>query len=531
MDISAIGGFLCSVLIIVWWAFFSRAPHFDRWGAILLIIAAIFITPYFLHESISTGNMGLMFLLFALPVISLVFVAWAVFTRWLSKWTRRAILVAAVFVICAAWTLLRSTGIDGNGVPTFVWRWTPTPEELLLNKMIVEDTKFRSDSLDVKADADWTGFRGQNRDGIIHGVTIKTDWKAFPPKELWRRAIGPGCSSFAITGEMLYTQEQRGEEELVICYNLLTGKPIWKHSDKARFWDSHAGAGPRATPSLYNGRLYTLGATGILNVLDAQTGKVVWSRNVATETNTKTPIWAFSGSPLLMNDMVIVPIAGSLIACDTTTGKQRWFVSAGGDCYSSPQLLTISGIQQILFLNESGLISIDPNSGKILWKYANKGNPILQPTLTPNGDILISTNPFKGLLCITAFKENAGWKIKERWTSVFKPNHNDLVVHKGYVYGLDGSGIQCVDVNTGERKWKGTRYGGQIILLADEDVLLVLSEKGEVALVSATPEQFKELARIPAIKGKTWNHPVLTGDVLVVRNSEEMVAFKLPLKG
>jgi outer membrane protein assembly factor BamB len=531
MDISALGGLLCCLLIIIWWVLFSRALHFDRWGAIILIVAAIFITPYFLHPSISTGNMGLMFVLFATPIFSLVLVAWAVFTRRFSKWTKRAILVLAILLVCIVWTLLRSIGINGNGSPTFVWRWTPTPEELFLTKPSDEPKGSNPDTIGIKAEASWLGFRGQNRDGIVHGISIKTDWKAFPPVELWRRAVGPGCSSFAVSGEMLYTQEQRGEEELVISYNLLTGKPIWKHSDKARFWDSHAGAGPRATPTLCNSRLYTLGATGILNVLDAKSGNLVWSHNVATETKTKSPIWAFSGSPLVMNNMVIVPIAGSLLACDTATGKRLWFIPAGGDCYSSPHLLTIKGTQQLLFLNEAGLAGINPDNGKIFWKYANKGNPILQPALTSDGDILVSTNPFEGLHCISVLNEKDGWKIKERWISVFKPNHNDFVVHKGYIYGLDGSGIQCVDVKTGQRKWKGNRYGGQIILLADEDMLLVLSEKGEIALVSATPGQFKELARISAIKGKTWNHPVLAGDVLVVRNSEEMVAFRLPQEG
>ena len=385
----------------------------------------------------------------------------------------------------------------------------------------------------METGAGWPGFRGPDRNGIIPGVRIETDWSASPPFELWRRPIGPGWSSFAVRGNLFYTQEQRGDDEVVACYNLTTGEPVWRHRDAARFWESNGGAGPRGTPTLSDNRVYTFGGTGILNVLDAFDGTVLWSRNAASDTDTKVPIWGFSSSPLVVDDVVIVAAAGSLIAYDITTGEPRWFSSAGGDCYSSPHLLHIDGIAQILLLNEAGAISVAPSDGTLLWEHSWPGHPIVQPTLIADGDILISADERSGVRRITVAYGPDGWTSEERWTSVrLKPYFNDSVIHNGHAYGFDGPILACIDIEDGERRWKGGRYGrGQFVLLADQDLLLVLSEKGELALVEAVSGQFTELARFPAIKGKTWNHPVLVGDILLVRNGQEMVAFRLSLAG
>jgi outer membrane protein assembly factor BamB len=354
---------------------------------------------------------------------------------------------------------------------------------------------------------------------------------------MWRRPIGPGWSSFAVRGDLLYTQEQRGEDEIVACYKVSTGEPVWRHHDPVRFWESNAGAGPRGTPTLSNGRVYAFGATGILNALDAGTGKELWSRNAATDTGIKVPDWGFASSPLVIDDIVVIAVSGQLVAYDVRTGHQRWRGPTGGAGYSSPHLVTIDGVPQVLLLRGSRTVSVAPADGTLLWEHTwQPGVGIVQPALAPNGDVLITTGDVMGgigMRRVAASKGPAGWSVEERWTSRgLKPYFNDFVVHRGHAYGFDGSILACIDLEDGTRRWKGGRYGnGQLVLLSDQDVLLVVSEEGELALVRAAPDQFAELARFPALDGKTWNHPVLVGDVLLVRNGEEMAAFRLSVAG
>jgi outer membrane protein assembly factor BamB len=385
---------------------------------------------------------------------------------------------------------------------------------------------------------EWPGFRGPERDSIIRGIRIRTDWSTSPPIEMWRRPIGPGWSSFAVRGDLLYTQEQRGDDETVACYKVSTGKPVWRHRDPVRFWESNAGAGPRATPTLDKDRLYAFGATGILNALEASNGKVVWSRNVASDTARKVPDWGFASSPLIVDDDVIVAASGTLAAYDMTTGKRRWVGRRQLGSYSSPHLATIDGVPQVLLLSGSGAASFAPATGAVLWEHEWQagGAAIVQPALTADGDVLINGLAMTGgvgLRRIAVAQRPGGWSVAERWTSTgLKPYFNDFVVHKGHAFGFDGSILACIDLEDGTRKWKGGRYGnGQLILLRDQDLLLVVSEDGELALVGATPDGFRELARFAALDGKTWNHPVVVRDILLVRNGQEMVAFRLPVEG
>jgi outer membrane protein assembly factor BamB len=565
---------IASFAIVVWWMFFSRVPWIDRLGALVAMVVALFVTRPLLDKSIATGAMGGLPFIIGFLALSLALVAWAVASANRSAGVRRTTLVATMLAAGAALGLLRTDGIASDGFE-FKWRWTPTAEERLLAESGREPslappppapaatTAPSTETAPVPAGgapaatppakpngdegieiapratiqtkpADWPGFRGPDRDGIVRGVRIETDWSKTPPTAIWRRPIGPGWSSFAVDGDLLYTQEQRGEEELVTAYRVSTGEPVWRHRDPVRFWESNGGAGPRGTPTLSNGRVYAFGGTGILNVLDAKTGASIWSRNVAKDSGTEIPMWGFSSSPLVLDDLVVVAASGKLAAYDIGSGKPRWFGPDGGFSYSSPHRLTIAGTTQILLLAGNHATSVSPSDGTVIWKHAWPGGAIVQPAVVGDGQVLIHALGGAGGAGIrrlaVAQDSKGGWTVAERWTSTgLKPYYDDFVVHKGYAFGADGSILACIDLADGTRKWKGGRYGGgQVLLLPDQDLLLVLGEEGELALVSATPEQFKEIARVPGIEGKTWNHPVLVRDVLLVRNGEEMAAFRLP---
>ncbi len=533
LPFAAMSGFAGGALVVAWWVLFSRAPWAERLGAVALLAIALAVTQRFLDVSIATAGMGFLYWMYAIPLLSLAFVVWAVVARNFSDRARRLSMVATILLACGVWALLRTGGITGELQSDFAWRWSETPEERVLALADVPTAPLPAPAA-TEIEADWPGFRGPGRDSVIRGVSIETDWTKSPPVELWRRPIGPGWSSFAVAGDLLYTQEQRGEDEIVACYNGRTGEPVWQHRDRARFYESNGGPGPRGTPTLRDGRVYSFGATGILNVLDAGDGAVVWSRNVASDADVKVPGWGFASSPLVVVDVVIVAAEGKLVAYDLSTGEPRWFGPDGGGGYSSPHPLTIDGVEQVLFQSGSGVISAAPADGAILWEHPWPGFRIVQPAVIADGDLLvIRTGEAAGISTrrLAVAHDPAGWRVEERWTSIrLKPYFNDFVVHEGHAFGFDGRILACIDLEDGKLKWKGGRYGhGQLLLLRDQGLLLVLSEEGELALVDAASDQFRELARFKAIEGKTWNHPVLVGDLLFVRNGEEMATFRLSL--
>ena len=338
--VGMMSSFAALFAIVVWWLFFSRARWIDRAGGLAMLAAAVGVTLLIGHESIG------LFWLFAygIPSFAAAFVAGIVAGRRLADGPRRVGLAAALLLVSGIWVVLRTEGVSGDHFLVFSWRWTASPEERLLASSTpappaatVSDVEPASVELvttgrntaslepdgapapapagdpAVSRQVEWPGFRGAGRDGIVRGgAPIATDWSTSPVVEMWRRPVGPGWSSFAVSGGLIYTLEQRGDDEVVAAYRLASGDPVWLHRTAARFFEPMAGAGPRSTPEVRDGRVFTFGATGIVNALDAATGRRLWSRDARADADVPTPAWGFSSSPLVVGDLLSWPCrAGS----------------------------------------------------------------------------------------------------------------------------------------------------------------------------------------------------------------------------
>ncbi|MBL9125488.1 MAG: PQQ-like beta-propeller repeat protein [Planctomycetaceae bacterium] len=531
-----IGGLALPALFTGWWFTNRRVTWFDRGLAFGLMVLVGAVTGLLIDRSV--GAFGLMF-----AGVPIVLTLWLVWLTVAAKASRRTKLAGLAAVFCLGWGALlplRMDGITGNQRASLHWRWTPTAESLYLaeqQKRIELSPALPSTPIAFAA-GDWNQFRGPGRDGELRGVKIATDWAAEPPQLLWKQRIGPGWSSFAVIGDRVYTQEQRGELESVLCLDAATGKTIWVHSDQARFWDGQAGAGPRATPTFADSRLYTLGATGILNCRDAASGMLIWTHDTAKDSGAAAQMWGISNSPLVVDGLVIVWAGGpgdkGLLAYRTDDGTLAWSAAAGTVSYTSPQLAEIDGVRQVLFFSEQGLVALDPATGKQLWEFPALNAGIwraITPRQVGPQRILLGSEDL-GLVAIDIAHAGDTWKASEHLASrAMRPAYNDFVVLDGHVYGLDGGFACCADLESLKRKWKGGRYGhGQILLIADQQLLLILTETGEIALVRATPDKHEELVRIPGITGKTWNHPVIAHGRLFIRNDEEMACFALKLE-
>lgn len=510
----------------LWWSLLSRAPRRDRAAGLALFLAGgaiVVSTQDSTYNGIALLGSAMLFLVTGTALALLLTAA--------LPWPARRGIAALFLVACVAtFASMRVNGVGEDFTTYSSWRWQGAAQAGIKAGSVTAAAALPTQ---VTA-ADWPAFRGPARDGAAVGVKFSSDWST-PPKEVWRRAVGPGHSSLCLVGDVLFTQEQSGEDELVTCYSALTGEPIWVNSTKYDHNDVQGGEGPRATPTYANGKLYTQSAGALLQCLDAATGKVIWKQVLSTKENPDPPIWGYSSSPLVVGDLVIQHSTGAgrrdMAAFNAATGEEVWSAAKNFTGYSSPQLTTVDGQPQVLMLDSAGLQSVDPVSGAPLWHYEWPQKMLercVQPLPTERGGIALGTTDL-GTRMLHIKKADTGWDVQHVWDNPkHRPYFYDNVYHKGFIYGFDGNRLCCLDAATGETKWEGTRYGGQVMLLPDMDLLLVISEKGKVALVKADPAAFTEVAQFGAIHGRTWNHPAIAHGRLYVRNAEEMACFAFP---
>ncbi|MDX1983099.1 MAG: PQQ-binding-like beta-propeller repeat protein, partial [Bryobacteraceae bacterium] len=294
------------------------------------------------------------------------------------------------------------------------------------------------------------------------------------------------------------------------------------------------GDGPRATPTWHEGMLYSMGATGMLKVLDAATGAVKWEKDTLKDNGAQNLTWGMSAAPLIVDDKVIVQPGGldgkSVVAYHRITGARVWSSLNDQQAYTSPMLVTLAGRRQIVTATALRFVGLDPADGKLLWEFpwtTEYDVNAAVPLVVGENRLFISAGYDHGAALLEIEKSGAGLAAKQIWfNKKMKNKFSSSVLHEGHIYGMDEAIMACVRVSDGQQMWKGGRYGYGQLLLANGH-LVVISEAGELVLVKATPDKHTELAKFSAIEGKTWNVPAMADGVLFVRNLAEMAAFRI----
>lgn len=475
----------------------------------------------------------------------LIVAVWFFAFSGLSSRVKLATLSVLLLLAAGGVAAVAEVDVDGNLRPIFHYRWEPRPQDALARHLEEAATPSGLPRIDLTVDlvSDFPRYRGLRGDGIVTPVDLlEFDWSKKAPEPLWRQPCGGGFSGFAVAGNVAVTLEQRGEDEVVVCYDRGTGRQRWAHSYPARFHD-FTGDGPRSTPTIHKGRVYSLGATGELVCLEGTTGKKRWAVNVVEDCEAKVVTWGITSSPLIVDDLGLVVVnpgidpksnaEKAVAAYRLEDGRRAWANGKYAAGYSSPLLVTLAGRKQVLLFDAGGLAGFDPKSGKELWRHewtTFQGMNIIQPLVLDKDRVFLSSEASNGcaMLQVTSkggrFSADVLWANKQLASKFANP-----IAVGGSIYGLSTGTLVCLDADTGRRNWRGKYYGhGQMLSLGG--ALLVLSERGYVALVAADRKEFRELARMEVFKDKTWNTPAVAGRQLFVRNDREMACFELPVR-
>lgn len=514
----------------------SARPALRRWPAWLILGAtalAIGVVRFrgdldFQERNLATGSI-------ALGAAALLLIWWVGFSR-ARRSLRLGVLLGVVGLLGVGMALFRIRGVTGDLVPILAFRWEKTGRPASAE---VPSDAPKPASPVVHAEVprpDFAQFLGPARTAVLPGPLLGADWAERPPEIRWRRKVGAGWSGFVIVGDRVLTQEQDQGNECVTCYELATGREVWTHAYAARYDNPVGGEGPRATPTVVDGAVYTLGSTGMLHALDLQTGRVRWSRDLVADTGARMPEWGYAGSPLVLDGVVIVSAGGrdgqSLVAYRTSTGERAWAAGTAAAGYGSPFLTTLAGRRQILAYNHRFITAHDAADGTVLWEYPwGTGQPYAAvPVVAGPNRVAFSAGYGVGTELLEIARDANGTFSAERvWQSrKLKAKFANPVAREGFLYGLDDGLLACLDLNDGRDRWKQGRYGhGQGLLVGD--LYLLMAESGELVLLRPTPDGPNELHRFRVFDSKTWNPIALSGDLLLVRNDQEAACLRLPL--
>lgn len=511
-----------------------------RWwpAALVMALLALGLIAIWSREA-SSQQVQVLQTYMAVILSAFLLAIWWLFLSGLSWLVRIGGVLALILMGFSASRFVRHTGFSGNLVPILEWSWTDPADSAGSDQSTSLGVADANPAEFQPGPHDYPQFLGPDRDARLEDPGLARDWEATPPRELWRRPVGQGWSSFAVSGQAVLTQEQVGPNEIVASYRLSTGEPLWRTVNDTSYEHPLAGAGPRATPTISSGRVFTLGAGGKLSCLELSSGRMIWQRDIHVDNDVKNVEYGRSSSPLLVDGLAVINVGGkegpSLVAYDSGTGEMVWRAGSDSSSYSSPMLAQLAGQRQIVIFNNTSVAGHGIEDGRLLWRqdWPHATPNATQPVILPDDRLLISAGYGAGAMLFEIIADAQGeFRPKQVWTSNrLKSKFATAVYHapSATVFGLDEGILTALNPADGQRRWKRGRYGhGQIILVGD--LLIVSSEKGFVAMVEATPDEFRELGRFAALDSKTWNNPALSGNVLLVRNHREAAAYELPMR-
>ncbi len=381
---------------------------------------------------------------------------------------------------------------------------------------------------------DWPQWRGSHRDGVAGDFHLPRNWLDAELKVRWQVPLGEGYATPLVTRDRVFTFGRELGSEVVQAHELATGRVRWRVAYPARYEAKemagvHA-AGPRATPVLHGGRLFTFGINEILNCLDASTGQVLWRCDTPRRYATEPPGYGASSSPMIVGRLLIVPAAERVIAMDWKSGSTVWRATA--DAFYSSLIATDSaGRNQIVGFARYRLVGLRPLDGRVLWsrKYASTwGSNVVTPVVWK--DRVVVSSPTQGTRSFRLFERDGRLAIEPVWqTKAMRAYLTSPVVHADHVFGLDESGqLLCLDLATGRTAWATGNFGeyGTLVLVGDQ--LLILSGDGELTSIEATPAGYRELGRRDVARTPTWTHLVVAHGCMFVRDKKELRCFELP---
>ncbi len=395
--------------------------------------------------------------------------------------------------------------------------------------------------------ADWPAFRGPNGDGISSEKMLAS-WPADGPKVLWKAPVAEGLGSIAVVGDKAYFLGAEGENESCYAIELKTGKPLWSTQldiTKKRP-GGQGGPGPGSGPAVADDKVYTYSSQLKLACLNAADGKVVWKHDIQSEFNGELTSagaiknWGNTCSPIIEGDLVIVPGGGpnqSALAFDKATGTLAWKGQSQTLTHATPTPATIDGVRQIIFFTQSGLLSLEPKTGKLLWKQPYKPATAIAASPVVEGDIVYCSIGYGvGGAAFKLTKAGENFTAKQLW-HVPKQNMNQWstpVCKDGYLYQVTGHGgnnlpLQCVELTTGKVMWSGPAVGPGEILLVDGK-LIVQSATGKLLLVDPNPQAYKEISTAQPLAGQAWGWPAFSDGVFIYRTNKEASAIDLSVK-